>query len=90
MADMGMGFCMLANIATAVEAPIANHGLTRVAILDWDEHHGNGTESIFFNRPDVLTISIHQDNCFPTQSGAATQRGEGKGFGFNLNIPLLP
>jgi acetoin utilization deacetylase AcuC-like enzyme len=90
LADMGMGFCMLANIAIAVEAAIANHGLTRVAILDWDVHHGNGTESIFINRADVMTISIHQDNCFPTKSGAATQRGEGKGLGFNLNIPLLP
>ena len=90
LADMGMGFCMLANIAIAVEAAIAKHGLTRIAILDWDVHHGNGTEAIFINRPDVLTISIHQENCFPVESGAASQRGEGKGKGYNLNVPLLP
>ncbi len=90
LADMGMGFCMLANIAIAVEAAIAKHGLTRIAILDWDVHHGNGTEAIFINRPDVLTISLHQENCFPVESGAASQRGEGRGEGYNLNVPLLP
>ena len=90
LANMGMGFCMLANIAIAVEAAIAKHGLTRIAILDWDVHHGNGTEAIFINRPDVKTISIHQENCFPVDSGAANIRGEGRGKGYNLNIPLLP
>jgi acetoin utilization deacetylase AcuC-like enzyme len=90
LADLGMGFCVLSNISIAVEAAIAKHGLTRVAVLDWDVHHGNGTESIFLNRPDVLTISIHQDNCFPINSGAADHRGEGAGKGYNLNVPLLP
>jgi acetoin utilization deacetylase AcuC-like enzyme len=88
--DAGMGFCFLANAAIAAEAAIANHGLQKVAILDWDVHHGNGTEAIFYSRPDVLTISLHQDNCFPPGNGAATARGEGEGEGFNLNIPLLP
>ena len=88
--DFGMGFCMLANIAVAVETAIARHKLTRVAVLDWDVHHGNGTETIFIERPDVFTISIHQDNCFPVNSGAATVRGEGRGAGCNLNVPLLP
>jgi len=88
--DGGMGFCLLANIAIAVEAAIATHGLQRVAILDWDVHHGNGTEAIFYYRPDVFTISLHQDNCFPPGSGATTARGDGAGAGFNLNIPLLP
>lgn len=90
LADMGMGFCMLANIAIAVEATIAKHGLSRIAILDWDVHHGNGTEAIFIDRPDVLTISIHQENCFPIESGSASTRGEGRGKSYNLNVPLLP
>ena len=88
--EMGMGFCLFANISVAVEAAIAKHGLKRVAVLDWDVHHGNGTETIFISRPDVLTISIHQENCFPINSGAASNRGAGKGVGYNLNVPLLP
>jgi acetoin utilization deacetylase AcuC-like enzyme len=88
--DLGMGFCLFANVAIAVEAVIAKHGLSRVAVLDWDVHHGNGTEAIFIDRPDVLTISLHQENCFPVNSGAANQRGEGRGLGYNLNVPLLP
>jgi acetoin utilization deacetylase AcuC-like enzyme len=90
LADTGMGFCMLANIAIAVEAAIATHGLSRIAVLDWDVHHGNGTEAIFINRSDVFTISLHQENCFPTESGAASVRGHGQGHAFNLNVPLLP
>lgn len=88
--DFGMGFCMLANVAIAVEAAITKHKLTRVAVLDWDVHHGNGPEAIFLDRPDVLTISVHQENCFPVNSGAASQRGTGPGKGYNLNVPLLP
>lgn len=86
----GLGFCLLANGAVAVEEAIARHGLSRVAILDWDVHHGNGTQAIFRDRPDVLTISIHQDNCYPINSGAASEQGEGRGEGYNLNVPLLP
>lgn len=88
--DEGLGFCLLANGAIAVEEAIARHGLSKVAILDWDVHHGNGTQAIFYDRPDVLTISIHQDNCYPINSGAASERGEGRGEGFNINVPLLP
>lgn len=88
--DFGMGFCMLANVAVAVETAIAKHKLSRVAVLDWDVHHGNGTEAIFLDRPDVLTISVHQENCFPVNSGAARLRGTGPGEGCNLNVPLLP
>ena len=86
----GYGFCLLANIAIAVEKAIAQHGLTRIAVIDWDVHHGNGTEAIFYDRPDVLTISLHQDRCFPVESGKAADRGTGRGEGFNLNVPLLP
>lgn len=88
--DEGMGFCLLANGAIAVEAAISRHKLSRVAILDWDVHHGNGTERIFIDRPDVFTISLHQENCFPLSSGGVKDRGVDKGEGYNLNIPLLP
>jgi len=88
--DEGKGFCLLANGAVAAEAAIAWYGLSRVAILDWDVHHGNGTQSIFYDRPDVFTVSIHQDSCYPIHSGAASERGEGRGQGYNLNVPLLP
>ncbi|NWL78701.1 class II histone deacetylase [Pseudomonas taiwanensis] len=90
LADRGMGFCYLANIAIAVETAKARHGVGRVAVLDWDVHHGNGTQSIFYGRDDVLTLSIHQDNCFPVGQGAAEERGTGAGLGYNLNLPLFP
>ncbi len=88
--DFGMGFCLLANIAIAIEKARSKHKLTRIAVIDWDVHHGNGTEAIFYDRPDVLTISLHQDRCYPTNKGAATDRGAGTGTGYNLNVPLLP
>lgn len=88
--DEGMGFCLLANIAIAIEAARAKHGVDRIAVVDWDVHHGNGTQSIFYDRPDVLTLSLHQDNCFPVGSGAIDERGAAQGQGYNLNIPLPP
>ena len=88
--DKGNGFCLLANIAIAVECAITKHKLDRVAVIDWDVHHGNGTEAIFYERSDVFTISLHQDRCYPTDSGSMLDRGSGKGEGFNLNVPLLP
>lgn len=88
--DASMGFCLLANIPIAIEALRADVGPLRVAVLDWDVHHGNGTEAIYLERADTLTISLHQENCFPTGQGAAADRGHGAGLGANLNIPLLP
>ncbi|WP_416310873.1 class II histone deacetylase [Pseudomonas sp. W03] len=88
--DRGMGFCYLANIAVAVETAKARHGINRVAVLDWDVHHGNGTEAIFYGRDDVLTLSIHQADCYPTGTGAVGDIGEGAGKGYNLNVPLYP
>ena len=85
-----MGFCLLANVAIAVEEAIAKHGLERVAILDWDVHHGNGTQHIFYERDDVLTISVHQEGCFPPGYSGAADRGAGRGEGYNINVPLLP
>jgi len=85
-----MGFCMLANIAVAVEAALAEGRAARIAVVDWDVHHGNGTEAIFYDRGDVLTVSIHQDRNFPLDTGSAEDRGAGAGLGANLNVPLPP
>ena len=86
--DQAMGFCLLANIPIAIEAARAKHHLARVAVVDWDVHHGNGTQSIYYERADTLTISIHQDRCFPPGYSGSEDRGLGPGLGFNLNIPL--
>ncbi|BCA29983.1 class II histone deacetylase [Metapseudomonas otitidis] len=88
LADQAMGFCLLANIPIAIEAARARHGIERVAVVDWDVHHGNGTQSIYEARSDVLTLSLHQENCFPPGYGGVEDRGIGDGLGFNLNIPL--
>ncbi len=88
--DQPMGFCLLANLAIAVEAALADKKVERVAIIDWDVHHGNGTEAIFYERPEVLTISIHQERNFPRDSGFFEHRGAGAGEGANLNVPLPP
>ncbi len=88
--DWPNGFCLLNNIAVAIRDAQA-HGLARrIAVVDWDVHHGNGTEAIFLSDPEVLTISLHQDRNYPLDTGGADERGQGKGFGFNLNIPLPP
>ncbi|MFD3189789.1 class II histone deacetylase [Sedimentitalea sp. HM32M-2] len=86
--DFPNGFCLLANIAIAIEAARVRHGLGRVAVVDWDVHHGNGTEAIFYDRADVLTISVHQEGNYPLDTGAITDRGRGAGAGYNMNIPL--
>lgn len=88
--DFPNGFCLLANIAIAVEAAMAEGLVRRVAVLDWDVHHGNGTEAIYYDRDDVLTLSIHQERNYPLDTGAAEDRGRGQGLGYNMNIPLPP
>lgn len=87
LADMGGGFCYLNNLAIAAQYALA--GMARVATLDVDVHHGNGTQGIFYERADVLTISLHCDpsNFYPYFSGYAHERGEGAGRGLNLNLP---
>ncbi|MBD3677518.1 MAG: class II histone deacetylase [Rhodobacteraceae bacterium] len=84
------GFCLLANIAIAAEAALAEGRAERIAVVDWDVHHGNGTEAIFYDRADVLTISMHQERNYPVDTGSVEDRGAGAGEGFNLNIPLPP
>lgn len=83
-----MGFCLLANAAVAVEAALSAGLAGRVAVIDWDVHHGNGTEAIFYGRGDVLTVSVHQERNFPLDTGGFEARGEGDGEGCNLNVPL--
>jgi acetoin utilization deacetylase AcuC-like enzyme len=87
---MGMGFCLFGNAAIAVHHARQARGLERVAIVDWDVHHGNGTQSAFYDDPSVLTISLHQDGVFPPGSGPVEDIGEGPGAGYNLNVPLPP
>jgi acetoin utilization deacetylase AcuC-like enzyme len=86
--DTGRGFCIFANVALAALHAREVRGLSRLAVVDWDVHHGNGTEHAFYDDPTVLTISIHQDNNYPPSSGAITDTGSGAGKGFNINVPL--
>lgn len=87
-ADLAGGFCFLNNSAIAAQELRRTHD--RVAILDVDLHHGNGTQGIFYGRGDVLTVSIHADpvRFYPFFWGHASERGEGAGLGCNLNLPL--
>jgi acetoin utilization deacetylase AcuC-like enzyme len=87
--DFMGGYCFLNNAAVAAQA-LRNAGCARVAVLDLDYHHGNGTQSIFYHRADVLYVSIHGDprTEFPFYLGHADETGEGAGLGFNLNLPL--
>jgi acetoin utilization deacetylase AcuC-like enzyme len=88
--DRGRGFCIFGNIAVAVKHARAVLGIGRVAVVDWDVHHGNGTQQAFYADSDVLTISLHQDNFYPYDSGHVTDNGSGAGLGYNINIPLPP
>lgn len=88
--DWPNGFCLLANIAIAIHAARAEGKAQRFAVIDWDVHHGNGTEAIFIDDPDVLTISLHQEYNYPLDTGAVDVRGDGKAKGSNINIPLPP
>lgn len=90
MRATGMGFCIFNNVSVAAAYAKAVLGVERVAIVDWDVHHGNGTQDIWDADPSVLTISIHQHLCFPPQSGFREERGTGDGHGYAINIPLPP
>lgn len=88
-ADFMGGYCFLNNAAVAVQS-LRDTGVARVAILDVDYHHGNGTQSIFYARADVLCVSLHGDPLteYPFYLGHADETGQGEGNGFNLNLPL--
>jgi acetoin utilization deacetylase AcuC-like enzyme len=85
--EVGMGFCLLNNIAVAASA-LAAAG-ERVAIIDWDVHHGNGTQDIFWADPSVLYVSVHQWPLYPG-TGRADERGVGAAWGTTMNLPLPP
>lgn len=89
-AAQGRGFCVFGNTALAALHAKVTHGVARHAIVDWDVHHGNGTEDAFYADPDVLTISIHQDRNYPIDRGEVEAIGEGAGKGANINLPLPP
>lgn len=87
--DFMGGYCFLNNSALAAQA-LRNSGFARIAVLDIDYHHGNGTQAIFYDRADVLTVSLHGDprTEYPFYLGHADERGEGVGAGFNVNLPM--
>ncbi len=89
--DRAMGFCIINHIAVAAAWLTQKKGLSRVAIVDFDVHHGNGTQHLFESRSDVLFVSIHQDPTrFYPGTGFARETGKGPGSGFTLNIPMPP
>lgn len=86
--DMAMGFCIFNNAAIAAAA-LLNKGAQRVAILDFDVHHGNGTQNIFYTDPRVLYVSMHQSPLFPG-TGASMDIGAADGLGYTANLPMAP
>jgi acetoin utilization deacetylase AcuC-like enzyme len=84
--DRAMGFCLFSNIAVAARHALAAHGAERVLILDWDVHHGNGTQAAFYDSDEVMFVSLHRWPFYPG-TGAASETGSGVGEGFTLNLP---
>lgn len=85
--NRAMGFCFFNNVAIGARYLQRRYGLSRIAIVDWDIHHGNGTQAVFYSDPSVLYISLHQESIYPG-SGHSTETGEGPGAGFTLNRPM--
>lgn len=85
--SQAMGFCFFDNVAVAAAHALREHAAERVLILDWDVHHGNGTNFIFHESPEVLFVSIHQWPLYPG-TGAASDVGRGAGEGFTVNLPV--
>ena len=87
--DRAMGFCFFGNAAVAARHAASAHGARRVLILDWDVHHGNGTNEIFRSDPSVLFVSIHESPLYPG-TGPASDLGSGAGEGYTVNLPVPP
>ena len=85
--DDAMGFCFVNNVAVAAQHAIDAHGVDRVAIIDWDVHHGNGTQDLFYDRGDVFAVSIHEGGLYPG-TGQVDEIGEGDGEGTTMNVPM--
>lgn len=88
LSDKPMGFCLFNNIAIAARHAQKKLNAKRVLIIDWDVHHGNGTQAMFYDDPSVLFCSLHQYPFWPPDSGWYMDDGKGEGKGFNMNIPL--
>ncbi len=88
--EEGKGFCVFGNLVLGALHARATHDVGRIAIIDWDVHHGNGAQDAFYDDPSVLTISIHQDGVFPPASGSVGETGAGDAVGTNINLPLPP
>jgi len=88
VSNRAMGFCVFNNVAVAAHYARNVYGLERIMIVDWDVHHGNGTQDAFYSDPGVLFVSLHQHNWYPKLSGELEQVGTGAGAGYTVNIPL--
>jgi acetoin utilization deacetylase AcuC-like enzyme len=88
MSNRAMGFCVFNNAVVAAHSARRTFGLERIMIVDWDVHHGNGTQDAFYADPGVLFVSLHQHNWYPKLSGELEQVGSGAGAGYTVNIPL--
>jgi acetoin utilization deacetylase AcuC-like enzyme len=87
-AEQAMGFCLFNAVAIAARDIQLRHGVERVAVVDWDVHHGNGTQALFYEDPSLLFVSLHQHGLYPAGSGTLGERGTGSGEGATLNVPL--
>jgi len=85
--DKAMGFCIFNNVAIAARYIQKHYGLERILIVDWDVHHGNGTQAAFYDDPTVLYFSVHQYPFYPT-TGSEQERGTGEGLNYTINVPM--